>query len=133
MECLVDRDYDEIEYDNSLPLSPNNFGRGGPPSAGEPEEEPDEDQLDKINLLEDGAPVIHIGDLQIAQEFIHGLRNASLDDGNLDAVVLHQLRHPIEAPPDVDDADLLLSIRLYMGPAGTSEDAYKATRDTILL
>jgi hypothetical protein len=133
MECLVDRDYDEIEYDNSLSLSPNNFGRGSPPSAGKPEEEPDEDQLDEINPLEDGAPVIRIGDLQIAQEFIHGLQNASLDDGNLDAVVLHQLRHPIEAPPDVDDADLLLSIRLYTGPAGTSEDAYKATHDTILL
>jgi hypothetical protein len=64
-------------------------------------------------------------DFQLANEFIHLLRHASLDDEEerLDPETLHRLRNPLCEPPTLD-ADQRLSIDIFLAVTNASEQRY---------
>jgi hypothetical protein len=73
-----------------------------------------------------------IEDVAITQKFIYDLRKATLSNDTLPEKMRYLLRNPIEAEPDLEDADLRLSIKLYMGAGGESERVYNDTCSSIL-
>ncbi|GBE80227.1 hypothetical protein SCP_0214370 [Sparassis crispa] len=73
-----------------------------------------------------------IEEIKIAEEFIRLLKQASLETSGLDANTIHRLHHPIEAPLDIDDPDLLLSIEIFLSVTNTSQATYTAVRGAIL-
>ena len=69
--------------------------------------------------------VATLEELKIAQDFIEGLRNASLDDDGLDLAVLENLRDPIQEQLDLSDKPgLLASIELFIDTTTASEQVY---------
>ncbi|KDR65528.1 hypothetical protein GALMADRAFT_81760, partial [Galerina marginata CBS 339.88] len=66
-----------------------------------------------------------IEDLQNALEFKRALEKASLDNGDLDAEELDRLRNPVTKPVDIDDRDVLLSIKLFLSTSNASDQIYK--------
>jgi len=76
--------------------------------------------------------VSSIEDLAITQKFIYDLRKATLSNDTLPDEMRYRLRNPIEAEPDLEDPDLRLSIKLYIGAGGESERIYNNTRSSIL-
>ena len=74
---------------------------------------------------------VHLDELKISVAFIELLRSASLDDEGLDDEVLQWLRNPLKEPLDVTDADLRLSIDLFLSVSNASQDTYSTTRDAI--
>ena len=106
------------------------------------DDEPAEDQLQELeapppspnpsldNVPEDTDAEAQLDDLKISQAFIDSLRNASLDEGGLDANTLHQLRHPPQELLDLgDERDLRLAIELFLQHG---DKAYTSTRQSIL-
>ncbi|OBZ71428.1 hypothetical protein A0H81_08373 [Grifola frondosa] len=77
-------------------------------------------------------PTIHLEELKIAQKFIDALKNASLDDDQLDPSVLDQLRNSVHAPLEIDDPDLRLSLDIYLAVSNASQDTYNDVRAAIL-
>ncbi|GBE89768.1 hypothetical protein SCP_1700930 [Sparassis crispa] len=73
-----------------------------------------------------------IEEIKIAEEFIRLLKQASLETSGLDANTIHRLHHPIEAPLDIDDPDLLLSIEIFLSVTNASQATYTAVRGAIL-
>jgi hypothetical protein len=78
------------------------------------------------------AAAIRVADLRTAIQFIHALESASLDDENLDAEVLHQLRHPPQEPIDSIDPDRRLSIDLFLSATNASQENYTRSRNAVL-
>jgi hypothetical protein len=72
-------------------------------------------------------------DFQLANEFIHLLRHASLDDEEerLDPETLHRLRNPLCEPPTLD-ADQRLSIDIFLAVTNASEQTYNSVREALL-
>ena len=56
----------------------------------------------------------------------------TLSNNNLSEDLQYCLHHPIEAEPDLEDPDLQLSIKLYMGAGGKSEHLYNEMCSSIL-
>jgi hypothetical protein len=87
------------------------------------DDQPSHDTQDVVSLIEDVA---------ITQKFIYDLRKATLSNDTLPEKMRYLLCNPIEAEPDLEDADLQLSIKLYMGAGGESEQVYNDTHSSIL-
>jgi hypothetical protein len=66
-----------------------------------------------------------IEDLRIALEFKRALEKASLDNGDLDDEELERLRNPVTQIVDIDDRDVLLSIKLFLSTSNASDQTYK--------
>ncbi len=89
-----------------------------------PSEEEEED-------LEDPATAT-VEDLQIALQFIEGVKHAELEDCKLDPEVLDRLRNPIQAPLVVEDRDTLFSMKLFSVTGRASQAVYNEVREAIL-
>lgn len=88
------------------------------------EEEFFEPQIGQL-LQEEPEIVATLEELKIAQDFIQGLRNASLDNDGLDAEVLKNLRDPIREQLDLSDKPgLRASIELFIDTTTASEQVY---------
>ena len=83
---------------------------------------------------EDDSPttVSCIENIKITQEFIKEIRVATLENGNLDDDVIHQLRNPPEEPTNISDSDVRLSLDLFLAVTNASEETYHASHDAIL-
>ncbi|KAJ7136450.1 hypothetical protein C8R43DRAFT_893885, partial [Mycena crocata] len=77
-------------------------------------------------------PNIVLDSFKITQAFINALKSATLDDGNLDAHTLDQLRNPIQEVLHVEDPDVILSIRNFISLTNASDQAYTDIRSNIL-
>ncbi|KAJ7092162.1 hypothetical protein C8R44DRAFT_647108, partial [Mycena epipterygia] len=101
--------------------------------AEESDSESDSDSEDDA-LNDDGAaaPVTAIADLQNALDFIEAVKNASLDNGDLDEETLSRLRNPLTEPLDISDPAMRFSLDLYLAATHGSEKAYTANRDAYL-
>ena len=55
----------------------------------------------------------------------HALRNACLENGDLDEEELFLLRNPPTQPLEIDDRDVLLSIKLFLSTSNASDQIYK--------
>ncbi|KAF7979644.1 hypothetical protein HWV62_41611 [Athelia sp. TMB] len=75
--------------------------------------------------------VITEPDLLIAQAYVDAIRSATLDEGGLDAETVGRLRNPIQGPVDLD-ADLRLSLDLFLSTISASRDTYTNTRASVL-
>ncbi|KAF8870456.1 hypothetical protein BD779DRAFT_1418341, partial [Infundibulicybe gibba] len=75
--------------------------------------------------------VPHTEDMKIAMEFQQALRRASLDNGDLDAELLNNLRNPVQELLTIRDNDILLSIRLFLSTTNASERVYHEVRADI--
>ncbi|PPQ82247.1 hypothetical protein CVT26_008926 [Gymnopilus dilepis] len=73
-----------------------------------------------------------IEDLKTAMEFHHALRNACLENGDLDEEELFLLRNPPTQPLEIDDRDVLLSIKLFLSTSNASDQIYKNVRQDFL-
>jgi len=51
--------------------------------------------------------------LRFAQEFIHQVSHATLDNGRLDDLTIDYLRYPEEGPVDISDPDTRLSLDIF--------------------
>lgn len=71
-------------------------------------------------------------DLRISLEFKKALEKASLDDSELDAAQLERLRNPIQEVLEIDDEDVLLSLRLFMSTSNASQQVYDDVRADIM-
>ena len=100
----------------SRPGSPD---LGGIPCPGDP-----------FDALDDQPPHFDpvLDDLSIALKYINALKAASLDDENLGAEVLDQIRNPFETPLSIDDPDERLSIDIFLSVTNASEETYNSTR-----
>ena len=85
-----------------------------------------EDNLDPVFEL----PTID--DLNISLAFINLICSATLDNGGLDAETIHRLRHPPKGPPDTDNPNLLLAIKIYLAVTKASQDTYTSVSEAIL-
>ncbi|KAJ6494420.1 hypothetical protein C8R45DRAFT_824679, partial [Mycena sanguinolenta] len=65
-----------------------------------------------------------ISDLQTALEFIQAVRNASLDNGDLDSETLASLRNPPTEPLDISDPVMRFSLKLWLNATHGSIDMY---------
>ena len=93
-----------------------------------------DDGLDAPHAQDNLDPVLPqatLDELNISLAFIHLLRSATLDNGGLDAETVHRLRHPPEGPPEVDDPDLLLAIKIYLATTKASQDTYTTVGEAI--
>ena len=111
-------DFDEDEQDNP---------RGVPEHQRIDTPEPD---------IEGNAPVLNpsrIEHLRFAQEFIHEVSRATLDNGKLDDSTIDNLRYPDEAPIDISDPDTRLSLDIFLSCKNASEQTYTDVRDSILM
>ena len=94
--------------------------------------ETNESNLDNQTPCDTQDVLSSIEDIAITQKFIYDLRKATLSNDILPEKMRYLLRNPIEAEPDLEDPDLRLSIKLYMGAGGESEWVYNDTRSSIL-
>lgn len=58
------------------------------------------EQVDDMDPLDRD---LNVEELQIAKEFIQGLRGATLENDGLDPDTIHRLRNPIREPLDISD------------------------------
>ncbi|KZV98322.1 hypothetical protein EXIGLDRAFT_763628 [Exidia glandulosa HHB12029] len=78
-----------------------------------------------------------IPSVRTAQLFVYMLREASLNDGQLNAEQLQRLLNPIEEAidlqdgPDGRDRDLLLSMRLFLAHTTSSQENYQDSIDAV--
>lgn len=79
-----------------------------------------------------GAPVtIRLQDLQLAQEFVDFVRNATLDEEDLSDGLLERIRNPPCYPPEIqDDEDFILALRTWISPSAP-EEAYERHRHNL--
>jgi hypothetical protein len=89
-----------------------------------------DDELDPEGLFV--ASKTAIKDLQVSQDFIAAVKNASLDNGDLDAETVARLRNPITEPLNISDPALRYSLDLFLAATTGSEDTYHASRDAYL-
>lgn len=88
------------------------------------DDEPDQEQPN-------AEEYVRLDELTSALEFIELIKNATLDESDLDKEVLHRLRNPLREPPVVDKDDFL-SLETYLAVYGASESTYTKTRDAFL-
>ena len=70
--------------------------------------------------------------LRFAQEFIHQVSHATLDNGRLDDLTIDYLRYPEEGPVDISDPDTRLSLDIFLSCNNASEQTYTDVRHAIL-
>ncbi|KAF8074615.1 hypothetical protein FPV67DRAFT_1354269, partial [Lyophyllum atratum] len=71
-------------------------------------------------------------ELKIALQFKKALEAASLENGDLDADQLHNLRNPPQTVLNIDDRDLLLSLKLFISTTNASDQVYTDIRADIM-
>lgn len=76
-------------------------------------------------------PVLHIKELQIAQQFIDALAAASLDTSGLHPECLERLRKPPEKALDITDDSLRFSLEVYTHVDHASEAIYNSFRQAV--
>ncbi|KAJ6611698.1 hypothetical protein B0H10DRAFT_1808959, partial [Mycena sp. CBHHK59/15] len=93
---------------------------------------PDDQDLDTDSDDSGTTPSSAIEDLQIALDFIEAIKNASLDNGDLDPETLARLRHPPEEILDLSDPALRYSLDLFLATTHASKKAYTDSRTAYL-
>jgi hypothetical protein len=73
-----------------------------------------------------------IEDLQIALDFIQAVKNASLDNGDLDDETLERLRDPSTEPLDISDPAHRYSLDNFLATTNASEETYNAICDAYI-
>ncbi|KAF8068691.1 hypothetical protein FPV67DRAFT_1415071, partial [Lyophyllum atratum] len=71
-------------------------------------------------------------ELNLALQFKKALQAASLENGDLDADQLYNLRNPPQEVLKIDDKDLLLSIKLFISTTNASDQVYTDVRADIM-
>lgn len=78
-------------------------------------------------------PVANLEQFRISQEFVDALRNASLDNSQLEPDDLDRLWNPSRESLDLtEDPDLCLSIDLFLAVGNASQETYNSARAAIL-
>lgn len=78
------------------------------------------------------TPLSRIEHVRISQAFIDEIKNATLDNGKLDATATERLRNPDTEIIDLTDPDLRYSLELYMSCINASEATYNSVRESTL-
>ncbi|KAJ7575373.1 hypothetical protein C8J56DRAFT_1172215 [Mycena floridula] len=78
-------------------------------------------------------PPSSVKEIQITQQFIADIRNATLDNGGLPPSVIEALRNPATERPDISNPDLRLALDLFLAVGNASEQIYTDIRAAILL
>lgn len=79
-----------------------------------------------------GVPaILHIKELQVAQQFIDALKAASLDTSGLHPECLKRLRNPPQETLNINSESLRLSLEVYTHIDHTSEEVYKSFRRAV--
>ena len=136
-------DLDVDEEDGNQAGEPNEFdedeqnnpGLGEVP-GGEGMEAPEPDiEGNAPQVEEPGHQVLNpsrIEHLRFAQEFIHQVSHATLDNGRLDDLTIDYLRYPEEGPVNISDPDTRLSLDIFLSCNNASEQTYTDIRHAIL-
>lgn len=95
----------------------------------EPDEEPPDGTGADAAAVAAEETLVHLEDLQIAQDFIEGLRGASLDSSPIHPDLLDRLRHPPEEELHIEDRALRFSLEMYLHD--TSEESYEQIRGSL--
>ncbi|KAJ7612738.1 hypothetical protein FB45DRAFT_722179, partial [Roridomyces roridus] len=64
-------------------------------------------------------------DFDLAEQFITAIRDATLDNSDLDADCIDRLRNPIRAPLDISDSKLRLSLDMFLATSDASQKTYE--------
>ncbi|KAL7279560.1 hypothetical protein ACG7TL_005959 [Trametes sanguinea] len=75
---------------------------------------------------------VTLEDMKTSLEFIRLLQHASLDNTGLEPELIQHIRNPTNTPFAIDDPDVLLSIKIYLGTTNASEDTYNMIREAIM-
>ncbi|KAI0325002.1 hypothetical protein GY45DRAFT_1438715 [Cubamyces sp. BRFM 1775] len=121
---------DEVPVDNNLgvPAPPPLVGED-PILRDEASQEPH--TVSRPAEMDDPPISVTLDDMKNTLEFIRLLQTATLEDSNLPQEVIDRIRNPPNEPLMIDDADLLLSIELYLAVSNASQETYNAVRDAI--
>ena len=71
--------------------------------------------------------------LHFAQEFIHQVSHATLDNGRLNDLTIDYLRYPEEGPVDISDPDTCLSLDIFLSCNNASEQTYTDIQQATLI
>lgn len=95
-----------------------------------PESDGPNDDVDDGQMLDNVIPNLKIEDVQMTQQFIQALWNASLHNGDLSE---HSIDYLLNSPTEPlvldEDADcwLLMCLRIFVGLSKASDDCYTST------
>ena len=92
------------------------------PPINEPQDDPDHHHV---------FPPASLDELKISLAYINLIHSATLDNGGLDTETIHRLQNPPERPPEVNDLDLLLAIKIYLATTKASQDTYTTVGEAI--
>ncbi|KAF8981244.1 hypothetical protein BDQ17DRAFT_1549544 [Cyathus striatus] len=132
------------EEDNLDPENPEDmeqeFQRNDSPPDLEGEEHYDQDLpplqqgvQEEDDPVEENADVLsNIESVRIPQQLIKEIKDATLENGNLDKDTIFHLRNPIEEPVDVSDPAIQLSIDFFLAVTNASQETYDAIQDAYL-
>ncbi|KAG6882473.1 hypothetical protein C0992_011574, partial [Termitomyces sp. T32_za158] len=91
----------------------------------------DYQNTDTAQEEDEPLPEAHIESLQISQDYIHLIQNATLDHDHLDKDTLYYLQNPIEGPIDISSPADRLSLEIFTA-TDASEATYNQCREAIL-
>ncbi|KAJ6459140.1 hypothetical protein C8R47DRAFT_1328050 [Mycena vitilis] len=100
--------------------------------ADSPPEDSDSSDESEPEADRDPDPTAKVKELKTALMFIEAVKNASLDNGDLDEDALHRLRNPSREPVDVSDPAERYSLALFLATTHGSEQQYNDLRDAYL-
>ncbi|KZT25448.1 hypothetical protein NEOLEDRAFT_1065515, partial [Neolentinus lepideus HHB14362 ss-1] len=74
-----------------------------------------------------------IEEIQDAEKFIKLIRQATLEDhhSGLDDELRENIRTPPQTPLDIDDPDILFSIKAYISASEASQETYQSFRRAV--
>ncbi|KAL1941328.1 hypothetical protein VTO73DRAFT_7145 [Trametes versicolor] len=112
----------------SPPLRPPSLS-ASPPLPPDNASDPDADE----ELPEEGdvPPVARLRELQIAEEFITAIRNATLNESHLPAETIDRLRAPSHEPRTVNRLERA-ALRMFLARGDASEENYADNREAIV-
>lgn len=81
----------------------------------------------------DDPPInVTLEDMKHSLEFIRLLQNATLDKSNLPPEVIERIRDPPNTSLNIEDADILFWIEIYIAVGNASEETYNAVRAAVI-
>ncbi|OJT06314.1 hypothetical protein TRAPUB_2832 [Trametes pubescens] len=112
----------------SPPLRPPSLS-ASPPLP--PDNAPDPDADEELPEEGDVPPVARLRELQIAEEFITAIRNATLNESHLSAETIDRLRAPSHKPRTVNRLERA-ALRMFLARGDASEENYADNREAIV-
>lgn len=80
---------------------------------------------DPLEFLWDENFTPEANELRDSIKFIQALRNATLDNGDLDKEIVERIWNPPSEPPDIHDPDEYFSLKQFLACIKSSEQTYR--------